>query len=197
MRTDASRGAGDGGNITLNAETIVQLGNSDITANAIKGKGGNININTQGIFSDFDSEITATSERGINGMIKITTPDVKQENSLQQQSTNFTGANEVIATSCLQQQNVPQGRFVVTGNGGLEVTPNNSFDLTYSVAPIHSTTQSFTLKAPKVNTSLHSPWKLGNEIVEATNLVRTNSGKLTLTTLPTASYHSSEFLICE
>lgn len=48
INTDANS-TGDGGNITINARYIVGLGNSDIIANAVQGRGGNIQIMTQSI----------------------------------------------------------------------------------------------------------------------------------------------------
>lgn len=41
---------GNGGNMTITTQTLVALENSDITANAQQGAGGNITLNTQGIF---------------------------------------------------------------------------------------------------------------------------------------------------
>ncbi len=41
---------GNGGNMTINTQTLVSLENSDITANAQRGAGGNITLNTQGMF---------------------------------------------------------------------------------------------------------------------------------------------------
>ena len=38
--------AGDGGNITIDSDTILGIQNSDITANAVGGDGGNIVINS-------------------------------------------------------------------------------------------------------------------------------------------------------
>jgi filamentous hemagglutinin family protein len=48
--TTTAGGEGNGGNITIDSATVVGLENSDIIANAVQGNGGNIQINTQGIF---------------------------------------------------------------------------------------------------------------------------------------------------
>ncbi|NEP25798.1 MULTISPECIES: filamentous hemagglutinin N-terminal domain-containing protein [unclassified Moorena] len=60
-----------GGNIEIDTDTLVGLGNSDITANAQQGSGGSVTINAKGIFGlEFrerltpDNDITATSELG-------------------------------------------------------------------------------------------------------------------------------------
>jgi large exoprotein involved in heme utilization and adhesion len=44
------RAGGNGGNIDTDADFIVALDNSDITANAFSGSGGNVNITTEGLF---------------------------------------------------------------------------------------------------------------------------------------------------
>ncbi|BAZ15069.1 hypothetical protein NIES4071_69390 [Calothrix sp. NIES-4071] len=183
--TSTAMGLGNGGNIDLKADTIVGLNDSDITANAFQGKGGNININTQGIFSSFDSNITASSQLGINGEIKITTPQLNQQNNLQQQPTNFISTDvDVVASSCLAQRNATSGKFIVTGNGGLAVTPENDFDLPLSVvtvAPIITTSSNNNIKAqPSANHSKLQTWKIGNPIQQADQLVKTQDGRLLL-----------------
>ncbi len=47
--TATAGGAGKGGNITIQSPIVVGLENSDIVANALKGKGGNIQISTRSI----------------------------------------------------------------------------------------------------------------------------------------------------
>ena len=46
----SAAGMGNGGNITINTDTLVALENSDITANAENSFGGKVTINAQGIF---------------------------------------------------------------------------------------------------------------------------------------------------
>lgn len=43
-------GNGNGGNLSFDVDAIAALENSDITANALQGRGGNVQINTQGLF---------------------------------------------------------------------------------------------------------------------------------------------------
>jgi filamentous hemagglutinin family protein len=47
--TATAGGAGNGGNITIDVPIVLGLANSDIIANAVKGTGGSIQINTQSI----------------------------------------------------------------------------------------------------------------------------------------------------
>ncbi|WP_427157695.1 filamentous hemagglutinin N-terminal domain-containing protein [Aliinostoc sp. HNIBRCY26] len=58
-----SNAIGNGGNITIHAPIIVGLENSDIVANAVRGKGGNIDITTQGILGlKFRHQLTAEND---------------------------------------------------------------------------------------------------------------------------------------
>lgn len=185
-------GTGNGGNITLNVGAISQLENSNIMANAVQGKGGNIQIATQGIFADSGSKITASSELGINGEVKITTPDVKQDNALQEQATSFVNTDAVVATSCLASRNTTQGKFVVTGNGGLPENPNNDLLSLYSIIPVQPTNPN-RANTPK---PVISSWKVGNPITEATQLVATTDGRLILTIKQSEVIPRSQEQIC-
>ena len=56
-------GKGSGGNISIDTDTLVAVENSDITANAQNSFGGNVTINAQGIFgTQFREEITSQSD---------------------------------------------------------------------------------------------------------------------------------------
>ncbi|MBD2299992.1 filamentous hemagglutinin N-terminal domain-containing protein [Nostoc sp. FACHB-190] len=58
-----SGSVGNGGNITINAPIIFALENSDIVANAVQGRGGNIAITTHGVFGlKYSPQVTAESD---------------------------------------------------------------------------------------------------------------------------------------
>jgi filamentous hemagglutinin family protein len=185
--TTNAGGTGNGGNINMDVKAITQLENSDITANAVKGRGGNININTQGIFSSSDSNITASSELDVNGIVRITTPDVKTESSLQKQPDNFVSTVKVVASSCLAKRNLEQGKFTVTGNGGLPEIPSGQLDLAYELLQVQSVDYQISVIPTQQNLSNTRPWKIGDPIVEATQLLKTPDGRLLLQPVTTAS----------
>jgi large exoprotein involved in heme utilization and adhesion len=61
--TATAGGTGRGGNITIVSPTIVGIENSDIVANAVKGQGGTIQISTQGIFGlQYRDQLTPASD---------------------------------------------------------------------------------------------------------------------------------------
>jgi filamentous hemagglutinin family protein len=176
--TTEAQGTGNGGNISINSPIITQLENSNISANAANGGGGNITINTQGLFQSRDSNITASGTT--DGRIEIITPDINQENSLSLQATNFVNTETVVASSCLAQQNVQQGSFVVTGNGGLPEIPYENTSLPYQLVQIQAVnTQNLADGVNKVYQNTRA-WKIGDPIVEAQSLQLIN-GRVLLT----------------
>lgn len=187
--TTEAKGTGNGGYISINTDTLTQLENSNITANAVQGNGGKIQISTQGLFSS-DSKITATSKLGINGVVNITNPSVNQQNNLQQQSSNFIATDNVVATSCLANQNTTQGKFVVTGNGGLRQTPINDSELPYSVVQVLAVNQTL----PSQSTTQHR--RLNSNFIQETNeLVKTSDGRLLLKAGINQNYLDSKAVI--
>ena len=188
-------GAGNGGNLTIDAGALVQLENSNITANAIQGKGGNININTQGIFRSPDSSITASSQSNVNGIVNITTPDIKQDSSLQEQPTNFINAEQVVANSCLANRNNQNGKFVITGNGGMAETPDST-NIAYTVTQLQPVRTNKKISVPE-NTGNTRAWKLGDRITEAKELHFTPDGRIVLNATGAENLLNAPNLTCE
>ncbi|WP_017659370.1 two-partner secretion domain-containing protein [Baaleninema simplex] len=113
-------GLGDGGNLTINANTLVVLENSQILANAFEGSGGNVRITTEGIFLSPESEITASSQLGVDGIVEITNPEIDTNAAFVQLSSNpIDPATQVVSACDVAAENT----FVVTGNGGLPPDP--------------------------------------------------------------------------
>jgi filamentous hemagglutinin family protein len=128
ITTDASAAA-TGGNITISAQGIAALDNSDITAKAVRGQGGNIQITTQGIFSEPDSQITAASELGIDGTVTLNTPDVDPASGIYQLPDAPIDAENILAQDLckLEDEKIAKGSsFIITGRGGLTPTAADS-----------------------------------------------------------------------
>ncbi|MEH1935817.1 MAG: S-layer family protein [Nostoc sp.] len=124
-----ARGASTGGNIEINAGSIVAVPkeNSDISANAVLGQGGNIQITTQGIFGlkfrpqlTPDSDITASSQFGVSGTVEVNTIGVDPNSGLVQLPANVTDPSQKIATGCAGSEG---SSFVATGRGGIPENP--------------------------------------------------------------------------
>jgi filamentous hemagglutinin family protein len=134
-------GAGNGGNININARFIVAIPkeNSDIIANAFQGTGGKIVINSQGIFGLESrtkltalSDITASSNLGVTGTIAINAPDNGAlQNGLAQLIQNSIDTNTLLANSCIVRDRIT-GAFFIKGAGGL---PHRPGDLALALFP--------------------------------------------------------------
>ncbi|MDY6936330.1 MAG: filamentous hemagglutinin N-terminal domain-containing protein [Cyanobacteriota bacterium] len=127
ISAEALSGVGDGGNLTIDAETIVALENSDIIANAVGGNGGNIEITTQGLFgTEFrsqltpESDITASSQFAANGVVQVNQPNVDPASGLVDLPTSVTDPSDRIGRGC---EDYADSAFVATGRGGLTEEP--------------------------------------------------------------------------
>ncbi|MFB2919302.1 filamentous hemagglutinin N-terminal domain-containing protein, partial [Aerosakkonema funiforme] len=175
--TATAGGSGNGGNMTIASAIVVGLENSDITANALQGNGGNIEITTQGIFLSADSNITASSQLGISGNVSISNLNLQPENLVFLPANNFVSQAPIIASRCLTQRNGQQGRFVVTGNGGLSETPDTLL-MSYEAAQVRNLGQ---LQATRNRASeTNNSRQPNSSIQEATGWAVTPDGKLAL-----------------
>ncbi len=185
-------GNATGGNITINAETLTALENSDITANSLQSLGGGVTINTRGIFgTDFrlsqtpQSDITATGGTpDLSGTVKINTPDVDPASGLLQLPEKPADTGDRIVAGC----NAYKGdRFVVTGRGGLPENPSDTLlgralwrDLRAVGNGASGRSQESGVRSQELhfsstqNATLHSP------LVEATGWVTNADGNIQL-----------------
>ena len=124
-------GAGNGGDITINAPFIfaVTRENSDIIANAFEGNGGNIDIIANGLIGiEFRddltplSDITASSQFGVSGVVRISNPNVNPADADVELEADVVDPNEEVVQGC---DEFGQSRFVETGRGGLPENPRD------------------------------------------------------------------------
>ncbi len=95
-------GAGNGGNVQIQSEFIVQ-NQSPIVARAIEGNGGNIQISSKGIFQfapASKSPIDASSQFGLAGTVELSTPEEQLSGSESIVSGNFLQAQGLAANQC-------------------------------------------------------------------------------------------------
>jgi filamentous hemagglutinin family protein len=192
------RGGGTGGNIDINANFLVAspFGNNDITANAIRQNGGNVNIqaNAIGITSRSlinperspQSEITATSQQGISGNIRISNIRVDPIQGLIILPNTFLDRSQQIAQSCSPQ--FTQNRFIVTGRGGIPLSPDQVLRSPNTLSPDWITLhpESNTAQTPNHSSSRHlstvtTPEDSSqSELVEATGWTRNAQNQVQL-----------------
>lgn len=111
-----SKGGGDGGNITIESQFLIQSGNSDINANAFTGKGGSIKINADSVIQSFNSEITASSELGIDGTVEIQTLENDLNSELVNLQDKLQVSSDQIVSGC---SGVGENTFTNVGRGGI------------------------------------------------------------------------------
>ncbi|MEH2317039.1 two-partner secretion domain-containing protein [Nostoc sp.] len=210
ITTDAT-GNATGGNIRIDTHNLVAVPkeNSDISANAQDSFGGRVIVNASGIFgTQFRlqptplSDITARSSRGpqFNGVVQLNTRDVNPSQGLTALPTNIIDTSQLIANSCIARSKRPEGKFIITGNGGLPVMPDDP-----SIAPYQTyqipTVQSTSISTPQENpldakdsitsNKPHNPPKSA-PLIEAQGWMYGANGEVILTaSTPTVPAHGS------
>ena len=148
-----AQAGGNGGNITLNANLIAASvnANNDITANAFSGQGGAVNITGQlagldllnrdelqarlGTTNDQKidpsrlptNDITAISQTAptLNGQVTLNPSNVDPSRGLVELPTSVVDRSTQIVRGCTPRGQ-ESGRFVVTGRGGLPLSPDEA-----------------------------------------------------------------------
>ncbi|MDJ0732587.1 MAG: filamentous hemagglutinin N-terminal domain-containing protein [Nostocaceae cyanobacterium] len=187
----SNQGAGNGGNINIDAGFVVafpsQGDGNDIIAKAQKGRGGEINITTEGILGleerraipgNGTNDIDASSEFGVSGIVTLTTPDVDPSKGLVELPESVTDPKDQIAQNVCKQG--VGSEFVQVGRGGLPTNPNqppsSSTVRVDLVNPVPSTGNS----SNKSNTSQFSN-STERRIVPAQGWVFNEKGEVVLT----------------
>ncbi|MDJ0591157.1 MAG: S-layer family protein [Pleurocapsa sp. MO_226.B13] len=179
----SNSGAGDGGNININADLIVAFPdeNSDISANAFLGNGGRVEINTQALFgTEFrpeptsESDITASSEFGLDGIVEIDTPDDSLSLSLTELPTGLAVPPPL--QGCQANRNPGNSSFINTGRGGLPPNPYEPLDSNNMFVDVQLPSQ---WAENSASSSSASPPKT-EPILEANNWVINEKGRVEL-----------------
>lgn len=117
-------GTGNGGNISIETDFFIAApeGLNRIIASADRGNGGNINIVTNSLLGRAFQDFSASSRFGVDGDIEIDSPHLDPTRGITALPSRLVDASNQIANACaIDREN--QAKFVVTGRGGLSVTP--------------------------------------------------------------------------
>lgn len=219
-QSGVATGAGNGGNVRIEAGVVAAIASedSDISAEAYAGRGGRIDIRTRSITGlavrderTTLSDITASSQFGIDGEVVITTPGVDPENGLNALPATPVDASRLVAESCgaigARQAIAPRGGdFIITGRGGLPLSPHDPGSATavqtdwamldgspMSVARASSPS----LRAASTHTTKHPPESSTQPMIEAQGWVRSTSGDIVLVAeLPTPGMGDRTLYAC-
>ena len=191
ISTNAYSG-GMGGNIQINGNFVIAAAseNSDITANAIREDAGNVtlNANVVGITpqpsNTAQSDITATSEQGISGEITVSQPQTDPTQSLIVLPITVFDATGLIAQRCsdgtgttAHSRDRSSNRFVITGRGGLPLSPADVRS-SYTVLAPWATLASSESKAQQSSQAVEQTTPIG----EAQGWIINTQGKVELVT---------------
>ena len=196
-----------GGDININTNILAAFENSDITANSPDFRGGRVKINTQSLFgaqfrnppSPQTSDITAIGKTPeLNGSIQVNTLDIDPTRGLVELPINLVDAQQQISTACTPGTRQFQNTFVVTGRGGLPVSPTEPLQDSSTLSawvrlralPDNSATTNIQQQPTTVSTTPKVA-TAKNQIVEATGWVVDRNGNIELVAqVPGVTTHS-------
>jgi len=117
ITTSVGGALGNGGNIAVEPRLVV-LDRSVIQANAVGGNGGNVQIRADQLVQSFDSAITASSQRGVSGDIFIAAQPLNLNGSLVVLASELRAAAALLREGCAARGASPRSSLVVAGRGG-------------------------------------------------------------------------------
>lgn len=193
---------GDGGNIRITAPFVIGVltENSDIRANAFTGRGGNVTITAQGIYGlQFQrqptpfSDITASSQFGISGDVTLNVLNVDPNRGLVALPDRLVDPSSQISQACVPRGSQRASSFVVTGRGGVPLSPDDPLQSRSSlpgwVTLDSNSSGSHAAQPPATPTVLTNQ---PNPIVEAQGWIVAADGNVQLVaTAPTPTSHPS------
>jgi large exoprotein involved in heme utilization and adhesion len=180
---------GNGGNLTLSADSIVAFDDSDILASSRDGVGGNITLDTDAFFSnnfnpallnaktnievlDGNNQVDINASGAVDGSVEL--PNVNfLPNSLIRLSDETINTEEVVSNSCVVPSQQQGGTFIVYGRGGLVVSPNDAAVSAYATGDVRNLPQ-------KQAVFSRENWQPGKPIVEPEGMYRLSNGQLVL-----------------
>ena len=133
----------NGGNIGIDANFIIAFpdGNNDILASAQEGQGGNISINAESLFgiqeraaNNSTNDINASSDFSLDGSVTIKTPDLNPVQGATELANNVIVPEETSQQACeANRESAAKNRLNITGKSGILPEPGlplNSLNVT-------------------------------------------------------------------
>ena len=175
-------GVATGGNISIVADTVVGLENSDITANAQTGNGGQVTIDATGILGltfrerlTPRSDITATSDLGFqaSGVVELLSPDIQIDSALAEVPAGLADGDSIAIEQCRPQDRGRGSRLTVSMRQGMRSVPDSMLQSSFpAIAPQSLSADPLTLDlTSRASRSRYSP-----EIYEANHFAMAESG---------------------
>ncbi len=192
ITTQVGSGVGTGGDIVLTADSIIAFDDSDILAFAQDGRGGDITLNTPAFFGEnfFGVVLSGVDPDTLDGNNRvdlnatgqtsgiITVPDVSFiQNNLTELPENLVNPENLLANSCIvRTADQEQGKFIVTGPGGLPKRPGDAPLSSFPTGTVQTPNNSPT--SPQSNSDIS--WQSGEPIVEPQGVYQLENGQLVM-----------------
>ncbi|HEY9851705.1 MAG TPA: filamentous hemagglutinin N-terminal domain-containing protein [Leptolyngbyaceae cyanobacterium] len=166
------------GNIGINSQTLVLMEGSQIrTAAEVPNGGSNIRIMAPSnsgvaVFQSVDSVISASGNLQVEGDIQLQTSPILQ--------AEVVDTTRLVATNC-QGSNSEQSQFIITGRGGLPLSPYEVLDEDATWTDLRLTRVPIQTSKADISTSRVSATLPDTEIVEAQGWMINSQGEVILT----------------
>jgi filamentous hemagglutinin family protein len=111
-----------GGNLTISTPSLLVLDKSELNASAYAGNGGNIRLIAEHLVQSTDNLIDASSELGLDGKIEIISLEEELTDNFSVLPSRFSDAT--LPTGCAARAGTNLSRFIVTGPEILPESPS-------------------------------------------------------------------------
>ncbi len=111
-----------GGNLTISTPSLLVLDKSELNASAYAGNGGNIRLIAEHLVQSTDNLIDASSELGLEGKIEIISLEEELTDNFSVLPSRFFDAT--LPTGCAARSGTNLSRFIVTGPEILPESPH-------------------------------------------------------------------------
>ena len=128
----------NGGNLAIDSRFIIAFpnGNNDIVADADSGQGGNIIINAESLLGIRESplnnstnDINASSRLSLDGNVSINTPDINPIQGTTELPSNIVEPEQTTAQACQSnRETLAKNGFTIKGKGGILPAPDLPLD---------------------------------------------------------------------
>ncbi len=129
---------GNGGNINIDTKFLIAFpkGNNDIIASAEQGQGGSITINAESLFGIRErplnpqtNDINASSEFSLDGSVTINTPDINPAQGATELPIDVIVPEETSQQACEANREIAAKNVLnITGRGGIVPEPGLPLD---------------------------------------------------------------------
>jgi filamentous hemagglutinin family protein len=123
ITTSVGSGAGAGGNINIDPQFVI-VQNSNIIANAFGGPGGNINIVAGLFLMDPSSVVSASSALGIDGIINVDSPVADVTSGVTELPADELDASTLVQAPCAARTGGGTSSLTSAGRSGLPADPD-------------------------------------------------------------------------